>query len=283
MSGSREPLSLPSIKTRTRQKHNKTKVALKAIVPSVQELIARQALKKLTLWFRTWHSWQQRVFICRVMEHCSKHQLRFLATVLEPVLHIDFSTSLVPYFASLHVDASATFQVQRGLMKRVFSPAILESEPSMAPLQSLPTTLLTKSSKATLSKQSKSVNTEKDGTISLPQQQKKERARTILPILPLTHAQHADASVQSNLEDIMGMRYTRFSSVPNLKTTNDILRKVKRKEPFRPPHHKRSHTVNTYLHKVIGQSQYQAELFKMQLLVVSQVRPYYYIIIYIYI
>ena len=50
---------------------------------TVQELVVRQSLKRASLWFRTWRVWQQHVFVCRVMEHCSRRQLHILATALE--------------------------------------------------------------------------------------------------------------------------------------------------------------------------------------------------------
>lgn len=287
MSLPKESVSLPVIGKRppaVRQVQKNAKHSPKPAALSVQDLVTRQALKKVSLWFRTWRAWQQRVFVCRVMEHCSRHQLRFLATALEPVLHIDFSTSLVPHFASLHVDVSATFQVQRGIMQRVFSAELLETEASMPHLLSLPTTLLTRSSEAASMKQSERGRSGEDcgraepSGLAVPLHKSGERGGAPVPMLPLTHTQHAPMSLQPSMEDVLALRHTRFSSVPDLKSTTDLLRQVKHKDPFRPRHHRRSQTLGTYMYKKakggLSQSQQQTEVFKTQLQTLSQVRKF---------
>lgn len=285
MSLSKESLSLPAIRKRHPAVHQGLKNANfspKPAVLSVQDLVTRQALKKVSLWFRTWRAWQQRVFVCRMMEHCSRHQLQFLATALEPVLHIDFSTSLVPHFASLHVDVAATFQVQRGIMQRVFSAELLEAEGSMPRLQSLPTTLLTRSSEIASMKESERGRGGEDrgkvqpSGVAVPLQKREgERGDGPMPMLPLTHTQHAPMSLQPSMEDVLVLRHTRFSSVPDLKSTTDLLRQVKHKDPFRPRHHRRSQTLGTFMYKKakggFSQSQQETEQFKTQLHTLSQV------------
>ena len=284
MSLSKESLSLPAIGKRpsaVRQDQKNVKFSPKPVVLSVQDLVTRQSLKKVSLWFRTWRAWQQRVFVCRLMEHCSRHQLHFLATALEPVLHIDFSTSLVPHFASLHMDVAATFQVQRGIMQRVFSAELLEAEGSMPHLQSLPTTLLTRSSEIASMKESEKGRSGEDcgkvepSGLAVPLQMRGERGDAPMPMLPLTHTQHALMSLQPSREDILALRHTRFSSVPDLKSTTDLLRQVKHKDPFRPRHHRRSQTLGNYMYKKAkgGLSQ-ETEQFKTQLQTLSQVRKF---------
>lgn len=56
------------------------------------ELVLRQHLKKLVSWFLVWRSWQKRIFLCNLVENCSIGQLKLLATALEPIFHIDFTT-----------------------------------------------------------------------------------------------------------------------------------------------------------------------------------------------
>ena len=242
-----------------------------AILPTFQELVARESLKKVSLWFESWRDWQRRVFVCRVMEGSSRGQLRVLATVLEPVLHIDFSSSLVPHLASLHVDGSATFQVQRGVLRRVLcEPEWPERETSTcAHLPSLPTTL---ASSETGKYDGGSVTCDETGRLTVGE----EKNEILRPALPLTHPQHAQISQNSSLEETLGLRHTRFSSVPDFQSTTNLLRDVKRKDLLRPRHHKRSRSLGSY-HRLTKsrtshhQKQQEAEKFKIQLASVSEV------------
>ena len=235
-----------------------------APLPTFQELVARESLKKVSQWFGSWREWQRRVFVCRAMEQSSRHQLRVLATVLEPVLHIDFSSSLVPHLASLHADGAATFQVQRGVLQRVLG----DSEPlaSAARLPSLPTTLASSDTASNC----EALRGDKDGGRAAEE-------RVILrPALPLTHARHAaPMSPGSSREDMLTLRHTRFSSVPDFQSTTNLLRDVKRKDQFRPRHHKRSQSLGSFLLSQSKtsrrQKQKEAENFKTQLTSVSQV------------
>lgn len=56
------------------------------------QLVLRQHLKKLIGWFHMWRSWQKRIFLCNLVENCTVGQLKLLATTLEPILHVDFTT-----------------------------------------------------------------------------------------------------------------------------------------------------------------------------------------------
>lgn len=273
MSRPKESLSLPTI-TKEVGNGRSTKRFPKLVLPIVQELVARQSMKKISLWFTTWRTWQQRIFVCRIMEQCSRYQLHILATALEPVLHIDFSSSLMPHLASLHVDGAATFQVQRGMLQQMVSSDL--AEPSVAYLPSLPTTLLTSESTSHTK-----VTTHVDDDIAHIDEagkcMKKKEERVMLPsVLPLTHSKHALISPESSLEDVQALRHTRFSSVPDFQSTTNLLRCVKHKELFRPRHHNRSHSLNTYLHTKSNMGcnwkKHQAEQFKTQLAAVSQVR-----------
>lgn len=263
MSRPKGSLSLPTIMKNVGNERS-TECFPKLVPPTVQELVTRQSMKKVSMWFKTWRTWQQRVFVCRIMEHCSRRQLHILATALEPVLHIGFSSSLVPHLASLHVDGAATFQVQRGMLQQVVSSGLMESEASVAYLPSLPTTLLT----------SESASYNEAASVTC---MKRKEERVMLPsILPLTHAKHALISPESSIEDVQALRHTRFSSVPDFQSTTNLLRCVKHKELLRPRHHKRSQSLGSYLdnksNKGFSWRKHQAEQFKTHLEAASQVR-----------
>ena len=271
-------ISLPSIseppnksRTRTEEKSRGRTAAL----PTFQELVARESLKKISQWFESWRDWQRRVFVCQAMEQSSRHQLRVLATVLEPVLHIDFSSSLVPHLASLHVDGSATFQVQRGVLRRVVCESeSLDRETSAgARLPSLPTTLASSETDKYDGESGDGWKTRDENGRGVSEE---ERNATLRPALPLTHAQHAQISPESTLEDMLALRHTRFSSVPDFQSTTNLLREVKRKDLFRPRHHRRSQSLGS--HRVNKsktgrfQKEQEAEKFKTQLASVSEVK-----------
>lgn len=217
---------------RSPAKRTKTSTSLfPLITASPRDLIARQNTKRLLLWFQTWHAWQQRTFICRMMEHCSKQHLELLATALEPILHLDFSSSLVPHLASLHLDGSATFQVQRSVLQNVIRPEILGAEDSLAYLSSIPTTLLTDSKD----------NSQQFAATDRPRmnpcaQGVRSGRESILPAIPLTHVKHVPPFSLSHqsLEDIVALRRERFGSVPDFKSTTDLLKNVRHKERLRP-------------------------------------------------
>ena len=278
MSRPKASLSLPTI-TKEVGNGRSAKSFPKLVLPTVQELVARQSIKKISLWFRTWRTWQQRIFVCRIMEQCSRYQLHILATALEPVLHIDFSSSLVPHLASLHVDGAATFQVQRGMLQQMISSNLVDPEHSVAYLPSLPTTLLTSES-ASHTSCNKATTHDNDDVAHIDAAgkcMKKKEERVMLPsVLPLTHSKHALISPESSLEDVQALRHTRFSSVPDFQSTTNLLRCVKHKELLRPRHHNRSHSLNIYLHSKSNMGcnwrKHQAEQFKTQLAAVSQVR-----------
>lgn len=275
-------IAKPSTKAKGRTEERNTTRLSRPVIPTVQELVARQSLKNVSLWFRSWRTWQQRIFVCRVMEHCSRRQLHVLATALEPVLHIGFSSSLAPHLASLHVDGAATFQVQRGIMQRTFSDHLFDSKASGAYLPSLPTTLLTSESASSSSNKRCSETTAQEngdpgtrfGAAKKCTERKEERV-TLPSVLPLTHAKHAPLSPESSVEDVLALRHTRFSSVPDFRSTTDLLQCVKRKELFRPRQHTRSRSLGTYLHteSKLGHNrrQREGEQFKTQLKTVSQV------------
>ena len=76
-------------------------------------IVLKQNIKDLHLWFCIWHKWQKRIAICRIIEHCPTPHMKSLATSLEPILHLDFSSSLAPLMAALHQETTNTFRIQR--------------------------------------------------------------------------------------------------------------------------------------------------------------------------
>jgi hypothetical protein len=104
-----------------------------------EELIVRYDIKKLAAWFQTWETWQQRLLVCTVMNGSTKQQLMMLATSLEPVLHLDFCSILVPPLRSLHQEGVALFQNRRAITHRYVLPEII---PRIDSKSSLPSTLL---------------------------------------------------------------------------------------------------------------------------------------------
>lgn len=245
-----------------------------------QLYVTKHRLKQVSTWFSTWYTWQRRVFVCRLLEHCSRDQFEFLATALEPILHLDFSSLFTPHFQSLHVDGSATFQIQRVLAQ---SATNLPSCSWMC-LESLPTTF--ESSSADSSSLEPGQTQGADGIITHPGSQQplgspsklKNKQAVILPALPLTHVKHATESfhTESSIDDVMALRRKKFSSVPDFQSTADILKHVRHKELFRKPtkyhHRSKSFRAQTLPGKLKQKKSQQAELFKSQLADLSEVR-----------
>lgn len=259
-------------------------------IASERDFVTKYNIKRITCWFKAWRTWQRRVFTCRVMEHCSKQHLELLATSLEPVLHFDFSSSFSAPLQSLHLDSVATFQVQRTILQNVVNPEILEASES---LSYLPTSLSSsESADSALKKayshdqhhsyhevgESISVSSSKD--VRKGSSKFFNRAReTILPALPLVHVQHAPSlrteRHSASIEDLVTLQRNHFSSIPDFKSTTDLLRAIRQKDVSKPKHHhRRAKTIGAYpvFVKTRGEERRQAELFKEQLAAASNVR-----------
>ena len=324
---------LPSIKEESARTVNSNSIGLPQTNP---DFVTKHNIKKITTWFKTWHQWQKRIFICRVIEHCLKQHLEFLATSLEPVLHFDFSSSLTPHLQSLHLDGVATFQVHRTIMQSVINPEVLEATDSLSYLRSMPSTLRTtttdvsnepfnskehsgsnlgvdkssrklllptnvshgttsgasnhmiksdKSSKSFLSKTSKSHVSQKSELSShhvseIGSKTAKERD-IILPVLPLTHMHHAQnlsSSHTTSFEDVVALRRKRFSSVPDFKSTTDLLKGIKEKRILKPSNnasrlHRKSKSFGAYpvSLKIMKDEDRHIEQYKAQLALISSV------------
>ena len=81
------------------------------------QLVLRQHLKKLISWFHVWRSWQKRIFLCNLVENCTIGQLKLLATALEPVLHVDFTT--VFPLCEEATDSTSSLTVQHSLVRKL--------------------------------------------------------------------------------------------------------------------------------------------------------------------
>lgn len=283
MASPKETIHLPAITERTPSVYPLADNLKGSLHPSIEaqstrDFIVKHNVKQLSIWFKTWHAWQQRILVCHLMKHCSKQHLEFLATSLEPILHLDFSSSLVPHMKSLHWDGVAMFQIHRTVLQSTINPSILEVEDSLAYLDSIPTTLLTNS------KDSSKVTTQDNRLLPVSARSKRE---SLLPALPLTHIQHVAAvtttSKQPGLKNAVSTCRQRFSSVPNFKSTSDLLKHVKCKDFFKPARqkcHRRSRSVGTDPAVNIGGRRRSAqksvhfqlaEQFKRQLAIVSDV------------
>lgn len=284
MATPKETINLPSIRKRTQSVNPLADNLKGSLHPSIEvqstrDLIVRHNVKRLSIWFKTWHSWQQRILVCHLMKHCSKQHMEFLATALEPILHLDFSSSLVPHMQSLHLDGVARFQIHRSVLQSTINPSVMQVEDSLAYLDSIPTTLLTNS------KESSEVTTQDSRILPVSARSKRE---SLLPALPLTHIQHATAVTTTFQQPVpknsVSTCRQHFSSVPNFKLTSDLLKQMKCKDLFKPARqqksHRRSRSVGTYPAVNIGSRRepgqrsdhFQlAEQFKRQLAIVSDV------------
>ncbi len=227
--------------------------------PSSNHYFTLHRIKQITGWLPKWLPGQKRVFICQLMENCSREQLELLATSLEPILHLDFSTSLGPHLQALHLDRAATFHVQRTLIQNVLNP--LRSLHSWGCLESLPLTN-SDSNGLTIRKPSPSHPNKQKPVPSRP----KKAQDVILPALPLTHPRH---KTSKSIEDIVTLRKQRFGSIPDFISTANLLRNVRHKELLRSPtkNHRRTKSLGVPL----SDDYRQAESFKTQLIGISKV------------
>ena len=218
-----------------------------------KDLLAKQNIKTLLQWFKAWRVWQRRILICQVIEQCSVEGLESLATALEPTLHLDFSTTLAPPIAALHLDGAAMFQVQRRCLANSQSQ---EQEPSFDCLSTVPTTLLASS------------NSQESRAVDSPTYRKRT---AILPAIPLTHVRHATLSATTELEDSVALRRQRFSSVPNFQSTSSLLRQV-RVSNGRKTRHRRTRSLDEVGGRK-GMSS-RAAIFRTQMKHASQVQSF---------
>lgn len=181
------------------------------------------------------------------MESCTREQLELMSTDLEPALHFDFSTALLPPLAALHLAGTATFQVQRDLTRCVMRPEVIPAEPSLTgSSSSVPRDTLdvTKSSAT---------------------------AREVIrPTAPLFHTEHITLWEQG-FGDTAALKRRRFSSVPDFCSTA-ILRDVKEKDKIQTRHIKSRSVFGALTDQVqIKPTHLIMEQFKLQLITATEV------------
>lgn len=247
-------------------------------------------LKQLKLWFSTWHEWQKRVAVCRIIENCTKANLESLATSLEPVLHLDFSTSLSPLMAAVHLEGSRTFRIQRAAdytLPSTIAPAVplpKKEDPLFSEsftkhnLQSTPSFLQSMESNVQMKKSS--------GYFSISSKPE----QVFLPEIPSTHSKHklSPASSDFNQSTIsqrsssieLSHLHRPYNSVPDIRSTVDLLKMAKRHNSTRGTkatrrRHQQSKSMSfTHMESkrmVLQRKHRQLELYKSQLNFLSQV------------
>lgn len=239
-------------------------------------------LKQLKLWFSTWHDWKKRVAVCRIIENCTKANLECLATSLEPILHLDFSTSLSPLMAAVHHEGSRTFRIQRAadytLPSTVMPPQRDEplfSESFTRNLQTIPPPYLHSESNFQVKKQF--------GYFSIPPKPEP----VFLPAIDNTHSKHklspassdfgqSTITQRSSSIELSPLRRP-YNSVPDIRSTVDLLKMAKhhnslkrnRKRKHQPKSLSFAHLENK---KLLSQRKHrQLELYKSQLNWLSEV------------
>ena len=239
----------------------------RSLLPSInvaldhKSVVARQNLKTILLCFRTWHAWQRRVFVCHVMETCTREQLELLSTDLEPALHFDFSTALLPPLAALHLAGAATFQVRRDLTQCLLRAEVIPAEPSLT---------------CTAATSSSSVPREGNDPSTFAKSRPAAKTTPVWPTVPLVHTEHATLWNQG-LGDTSALKRMRFSSVPDVCLTA-ALRSMKERQKQQSNRHLKSRTHCSGAQRrdrhIIGRTSPIMEQFKMQLVTATEVGFY---------
>ena len=258
---------------------------------SSEEILNKHNIKKLSSWFHTWQSWQKRLLICTVMNRCTKQQLAVLATSLEPILHMDFSSSLLPPLQSLHLDSVATFHVQRVITKKMVKPEVaVPPIDSQAYLTSLPSTFNSShiiSIRSSTSDTYSAATEDPQGLFSSEQLTEpakspmREKKEFFLPVLPLTHPDHLPTpglAREASFHQLLDYRRQRFSSVPDFRSTASLLKKcgkrwgnTQAKKSSGRALLAKSKTISAYFNQPQSWEQ-RTEQFKEQLGLVTDVR-----------
>ncbi len=249
-------------------------------------IIMQLNLKQLKMWFCMWQDWQKRIVICRIIENCSKTNLELLTTSLEPILHLDFSTSLSPLMAALHHEVTSTFRIRRAAD---YPLPILPAANSTTISEPLPTT---SQQQIPIIPQSYSNNDAKispkvfNKHILCPLQSKP--SQIFLPTLPNYHTKHKPSPASSDvIQSTISHRsntigssplHRSYNSVLDIRSSVDLLKMTKQYSTMtgrKYLHCKKRRTRSCasiedkrlQLHK----KQHQLELYKIQLNCISQV------------
>lgn len=188
-------------------------------------------VKQLRSWFVRWHKWQRRIIVCRIIDNCSNTHLMILATSLEPIIHLDFTSSLHPLMAALHHEGSEIFKIQRVVRHTDIDHSALPYAMNMVGL-------------------------------IIP----KEVQPLFLPSLPLTHLKHkpTPSSSKHNSSLTLPPIDRKFNSVPNIPL---VVRTRRCTHEYRPGHHKAfTNGQDRQQHH-----KHSVESFKSQLTLISKV------------
>lgn len=171
----------------------------------------QKSLKSVRGWFALWRPWQKRIAICHMLEQCPYSQLEWLSTALEPVLHLDFASSLAPLNAALHQEGSQTFFVKRALSENPLRDNLDYNEESV------------------------------HHTIDNSEPYKLEEEKTarendppivFQPTMHLSHTQHHTSSQIQSREELFTTQ-RQLNSIPNIRSTTDLLQKTRSEEDTR--------------------------------------------------
>lgn len=240
-------------------------------------------IKKLHTWFSLWHQWQKRILVCRVIEHCPITHLKSLATALEPVLHLDFASSLTPLMAALHHEGSQTFRIQRNRAKQQCFVAN-SSDTILPPSISVNQVVTTESTSNIILESRKVVLpnlppiNESNSMKGVKTMNSKPSSQVFLPTLPLTHTKHKPSPASSDMKHSLHLEphplpqlpiERKFYSVPDIRSTSDLLQRTKPRAKV-TRRHKTLSFQQEHLKRYKHQRK-QLELYKSQLDLISKV------------
>lgn len=243
--------------------------------------------------------------VCRMLDSCPPSQLTSLATALEPVLHLDFCSSLAPLKAALHHEGLEIFRVQRAINNSSLQHWNKEAE-SLKQTPHNPEKMmqyLSKSEQFTARsdrEQAKDPLSNKPAKTvsSLPflKSSIKEEAHHVcppvfLPALEISHSKHKISPASSDYRHPSDTRqegetftlpplalHRRYNSVPNFRNTSDLLQHSKQADS--QDQHQRSKSFGVHMQDQIRRKRRKPkatskvrhlELYKRQLGLVSQV------------
>lgn len=225
----------------------------------VVRVTVKQNFKKLRSWFMLWQKWQRRIVLCRIIEHCSNCHLRVLGTALEPVLHLDYTSSLDPLMAALHHEGSQMFKIRRGVAVSKTHQLLCTENHALNLL-------------ANVEDNTKFITTPQIITSQFDTEENNDE-QVFLPSLPLTHLNHKPSPASSDIKELsvrLPKIERKFNSVPNIPMA---IRN--RDQSMRQSLHYRSVSyagTGTKLRKPQDHRKYQLELFKSQLDSLSKVQ-----------
>ena len=231
-----------------------------------------------------WHDWQKRIVICRIVEECPKTNLELLKTSLEPILHLDFSSSLSPLMAALHHEGANTFRIQRAADYNV--PIVPPHPNSVAKSElSLKNELSPHDQALVVGSKSHPVSVSPimpEPKAYIPLALKPEPL--FLPAIQNTHTKHKPTATSSDLPhsttashlssstESFPLRRS-YNSVPDIRSSVDLLTMAKRFNITKRKHRSKTLACTGIADRrlVMHRKHHQLELYKTQLSCISQV------------